>query len=190
MEDFKKYAKKYWVYAALIVIAIILYVKRDKLKEMLGIGKPTTDTDKGSQTPTPAPASGGIGTLKRGSKGIDVRTLQAALNAELKFRQNSAHETISFHTTPTNPWKDAVELKVDGDFGTKTEIRLQALAGVKEIQLSQLQATLISRRAKASTTTPQFIFPNPSTTSTTSTLSSGVAAAPLWSPMSTDSPTI
>lgn len=116
------------IITGLVLIAVILaYFKRESIKTFFSKSKPSsplnvsTATASPSTTPTtPIVPNEDDVLLKKGSSGLKVKELQVLMN-------NSV-----LAVNPNNP-----TLATDGNFGAKTEDRLEFLTGRKSISINQ-----------------------------------------------------
>jgi peptidoglycan hydrolase-like protein with peptidoglycan-binding domain len=147
MDSLKKiYGYKYfWHIAILVLIGGIVLYNKDAIMKKLSGEKDTTNPDPAKPNAgTTSTSSTGLAmdkALKNGTKGAEVKQLQVLLNSELTYRK-------SLRQTPTSPvyTDEAVALAneprlvEDGDFGAKTEARLNLFTGAKTTTLNEIKA--------------------------------------------------
>jgi hypothetical protein len=146
MDSLKKiYSHKYFMPGMVLLIVLgIAWWNKDAIKKMFSGDKGTTDTttkegDKGTTTTTQTNLDK---VLKNGDSGAEVKTLQTVLNTELTWRKANPQRT-----TPNGPilteesaaLVNQPALVVDGNFGAKTEARLNLFTGSKTSSLNALK---------------------------------------------------
>jgi len=151
MDSLKKiYGHKFFMPGVIIAFILgIAWMNKDAIKKMLSGDKGTTTPDPtkppaSSTTTTTTPTTTNLDkVLKSGDKGAEVKTLQTVLNTELAYRKANP-EMSSASTSPLlSPESAALinepALVVDGDFGGKTEARLNLFTGSKTTSINALK---------------------------------------------------
>jgi hypothetical protein len=152
MDTLKKiYGHKYFMPGMVLLIVLgIAWYNKDALKKMLSGDKPAAAPATDPNKPNTGSGSGTAATtptdldkvLKNGDKGAEVKTLQTILNTELTWRKANPERT-----TPTGPILTAESaalvnepaLVADGNFGAKTEARLNLFTGSKTSSINALK---------------------------------------------------
>ncbi len=123
----------------------------------------TTTTSSGSSSATATPAST---TLKKGSTGTDVRTMQQRLK-ELGYLTGSVDGDFGTATEDAvKAFQKANGLTVDGKAGTKTLEKLYSSSAVKASGSSSSSSSSSSSTSKATATTKPTATPTPKKTAT------------------------